>query len=265
MSKTTGRAVTELRRRGAAAAVLVAAAGAATACGSDPSPPAAASSPSTAALPQGAETVDLDPSDFTVDITNRWWPMEVGDRWVYEESDGTGGVAQVEVTVLDRTRTVAAGVEARVVHDVATEDGEVVEDTLDYYAQDGDGNVWYLGEETAEYENGKVTTTEGSWEAGVDGGQAGIVLPGDPQVGTGYRQEYLAGHAEDEGFVLSTAEQVQVPTGLYDGTLMTRDTSPLEPKLVELKFYAPGVGPVMEVPISGESGRTVLVETTRSG
>jgi hypothetical protein len=202
--------------------------------------------------------VDLDPADFTVDITNRWWPMEVGDRWVYEESDGTGGVAQVEVTVLDRTRTVAAGVEARVVHDVATEDGEVVEDTLDYYAQDGDGNVWYLGEETAEYENGKVTTTEGSWEAGVDGGQAGIVLPGD-------RQEYLAGHAEDEGFVLSTAEQVQVPTGLYDGTLMTRDTSPLEPKLVELKFYAPGVGPVMEVPISGESGRTVLVETTRSG
>ena len=91
------------------------------------------------------------------------------------------------------------------------------------------------------------------------------MLPAHPQVGTGYRQEYLAGHAEDEGFVLSTDEQAEVPTGLYEHTLMTRDTSPLEPKLVELKFYAPGVGPVMEVPISGESGRTVLVETTRTG
>jgi hypothetical protein len=253
---------TDRRRVGAAAAVLVAAA----ACGSDPSPSPAAPATTTAALPKDGEAVDLDPSGFTVDITNRWWPMEVGDRWAYEESDGEGDVQQIEVTVLDRTKVVAAGVEARVVHDVATTvDGEVVEDTLDYYAQDADGNVWYLGEKTAEYENGEVATTEGSWEAGVDGAQAGILLPADPQVGTGYRQEYLAGHAEDAGFVLSTDEQVQVPTGLYEGTLMTRDTTPLEPDLVELKFYAPGVGPVMEVPISGESGRSVLVETTRTG
>ena len=251
---------TDLVRRSAAAAVVLAAA---AACGADPAEEAAASS--SAALPQGGEAVDLDPADFTVDITNPWWPMAVGDRWVYEESDGKGGVAKVEVTVLDRTKTVAAGVEARVVHDIAREDGEVVEDTLDYYAQHSDGNVWYLGEQTAEYENGQVTTTEGSWEAGVEGGQAGVVIPADPQVGSGYRQEYLADHAEDEGFVLSTDEQVQVPTGIYKGTLMTRDTTPLEPKLVELKFYARGVGPVMEVPISGESGRTVLVETTRTG
>jgi hypothetical protein len=254
---------TDLVRRGAAAAVVLAAAGA---CGGSPDAAAPSSSaPSSGALPQGGETVDLDPADFTVDITNRWWPMAVGDRWVYEESDGEGGVAKVEVTVLDRTKTVAAGVEGRVVHDILTEDGEIIEDTLDYYAQDADGNIWYLGEKTDEYENGQVTTTEGSWEAGVDGGQAGIAVPGDPRAGTGYRQEYLAGQAEDEGFVLSTDEQVQVPTGLYEGTLMTRDTTPLEPELVELKFYAPGVGPVMEVPVSGESGRTVLVETTRTG
>jgi hypothetical protein len=254
---------TDLVRSGAAAAVVLAAAGA---CGGSPDAAAPSSSaPSSGALPQGGETVDLDPADFTVDITNRWWPMAVGDRWVYEESDGEGGVAKVEVTVLDRTKTVAAGVEGRVVHDILTEDGEIIEDTLDYYAQDADGNIWYLGEKTAEYENGQVTTTEGSWEAGVDGGQAGIAVPGEPRAGTGYRQEYLAGQAEDEGFVLSTDEQVQVPTGLYEGTLMTRDTTPLEPELVELKFYAPGVGPVMEVPVSGESGRTVLVETTRTG
>ena len=259
------RAVAEHRRRTAAAAVLVAAAGAVTACGSDPSPPAAAPSTPAAALPQGDEAVDLDPADFTVDITNRWWPMEVGDRWVYEESDGEGGVQTVEVTVLDRTTTVAAGVEARVVHDLVTEDGAVVEDTLDWYAQDADGNVWYLGEQTAEYENGEVVTTEGSWEAGVDGAQAGILLPADPYPGTGYRQEFLAGEAEDRGFVLSTDEQVEVPAGRYEGALMTRDTTPLEPHLAELKFYAPGVGPVMAVPVSGGSGREVLVETTRGG
>jgi hypothetical protein len=250
--------------RGAAAAVLLACVPL-TGCGGNSAPHTAGAAEQTAALPTGSEKVHLDPADFTTDITNRWWPMKVGDRWVYEESDGKGGVATVEVTVLDRTKTVAAGVEARVVHDIATEDGEVVEDTLDLYAQDADGNIWYLGEQTAEYENGKVVTTEGSWEAGVDGGQAGIVVPADPQVGMGYRQEYLAGHAEDEGYVLSTDEQVQVPTGLYQHSLMTRDTSPLEPKLVELKFYAPGVGPVMEVPISGESGRTVLVTTTLAG
>jgi hypothetical protein len=253
---------TDRKRARAAAAVLVAAAGAATACGADPSPAGAA--PSSTALPQGGEAVELDPADFTVDITNRWWPMEVGDRWVYEESDGEGGVQEVEVTVLDRTTTVAAGVEARVVHDLVTADGAVVEDTLDWYAQDADGNVWYLGEQTAEYEDGEVVTTEGSWEAGVDGAQAGILLPADPRPGTGYRQEHLAGEAEDEGFVLSTDEQVEVPTGLYEGTLMTRDTTPLEPDLAELKFYAPGVGPVMAIPISGGSGREVLVETTRT-
>ena len=257
-------ATTELRHWGAAAAVLVAAAGAATACGTERSPTAAA--PSTAAaLPQGDEPVDLDPADFTVEITHPWWPMEAGDRWVYEESDGNGGVAEVEVTVLDETRTVAAGVEARVVHDRVTEDGELVEDTYDWYAQDADGNVWYLGEETTEYENGEATSTEGSWEAGVDGAQAGILLPADPQVGTGYRQEYLAGEAEDAAFVLSIDEQVQVPTGLYEGALMTRDTTALEPDLVELKFYARDVGPVMELPISGESGRTVLTETDAAG
>jgi hypothetical protein len=261
---TAAMTPTDLRRGGAVSAVLFAAA-TLSACGSDPSPARAAPSTSAAALPRGDETVDLDPADFTVDITNRWWPMEVGDRWVYEESED-GEVQQVEVTVLDETHTVASGIEARVVHDkVTTEDGELIEDTLDWYAQDSDGNVWYVGEKTAEYENGEVTTTEGSWEAGVDGAQPGILLPADPRPGSGYRQEYLAGEAEDEGFVLSTDEQVEAPTGQYQGALLTRDTTPLEPDLVELKFYAPGIGPVMTLTVSGGSGREVLTETTRTG
>jgi hypothetical protein len=169
------------------------------------------------------------------------------------------------VTVQDETYTVASGIEARVVHDRVTRDGAVVEDTLDWYAQDGDGNIWYLGEKTAEYENGQVVSTEGSWEAGVDGAQPGIAVPADPEPGLTYRQEYLKGQAEDQGAVLSTDEQVGVPTGIYTGALLTRDTTALEPDLVELKFYAPGIGPVLTVESSGGAGREELVETNRTG
>jgi hypothetical protein len=234
-----------------------------TACGEDPAPPAATDV--AAALPQGADPVDLDPGDFTVDITNRWWPMAVGDRWVFEETDAEGAVQRVEVTVLDGTHTVALGIEARVVHDLVTADGVTVEDTLDWYAQDAAGNVWYLGEETAEYEDGRVVSTEGSWEAGVDGAQPGIAVPADPRPALVYRQEYLADEAEDEAAVLSVSEQVEVPTGRYTDALLTRDSTPLEPEISELKFYAPDVGPVMALQVSGGTSREVLVESTRAG
>jgi hypothetical protein len=254
-----------VRRRAAVAALILAGASVA-ACTGDAATPAvpSAAQHDAAALPTGSQPVDLDPADFTVDITNRWWPMKPGDQWKYEEDDGQGGVQQVEVTVLDRTRKVANGIEARVVHDVVSEDGNLVEDTHDWYAQDADGNVWYLGEQTAEYENGKVASTEGSWEAGVNGAQPGIAIPADPRAGTSYRQEYLKGHAEDDGFILSADEKVQVPAGKFTGALLTRDTTPLEPDLVELKFYAPDVGPVMEVAVSGEAGRQVLLQSTRT-
>jgi len=124
-------------------------------------------------LPQGAEPVQLDPADFTSEIDNAWWPMAPGSRWVYGEGD-----QRVEVIVTPRTKRIL-GIDARVVHDVVTEQGDVVEDTYDWYAQDDDGNVWYLGEDTKEYEDGDVST-EGSWQAGVDGARPGILLPGDP-------------------------------------------------------------------------------------
>jgi hypothetical protein len=233
-----------------------------SACGGGAaSPPGNVASP----LPQGSQSVELAPGDFTVDITNTYWPMEPGDRWISSETDGKGDVLRVEVTVQDETYTVASGIEARVVHDRVTRDGAVVEDTLDWYAQDGDGNIWYLGEKTAEYENGQVVSTEGSWEAGVDGAQPGIAVPADPEPGLTYRQEYLKGQAEDQGAVLSTDEQVGVPTGIYTGALLTRDTTALEPDLVELKFYAPAIGPVLTVESSGGAGREELVETNRTG
>jgi hypothetical protein len=236
-----------------------------SACGGSPADGGSAATASPAALPSGTEAVHLDPHDFTTAITNPWWPMAVGDRWSYTETDADGAEQRVEVTVLDETQKVAMGIEARVVHDQVTDHGAVVEDTRDWYAQDADGNIWYLGERTAEYENGQLTSTEGSWEAGVDGAQPGIAIPAEPRPGLAYRQEYLKGQAEDAARVLSTDEQVEVPTGHYRGVLMTRETTPLEPDTTEYKFYARGIGEVMAVQTSGGTSTERLVRTTRSG
>jgi hypothetical protein len=206
--------------------------------------------------------VQLDPDNFTTQIDNPYWPMAPGSRWVYRETDAEGTEQRVEVTVTSETRTIA-GIEARVVHDVVTEDGQLVEDTYDWYAQDEDGNVWYLGEDTKEYENGKVKTTAGSWEAGVDGAQAGVLLPGDPEVGMPYRQEYYEGEAEDAAEILSLEEKVSVPYGSFANVLMTKDYTPLDPKLLEHKFYARGVGPVLALALAGGSDREELIRFER--
>jgi hypothetical protein len=234
---------------------------AAAACGGDSSSSGKTNAPAST-LPQGSEPVELDPADFTTTIDNPYWPMAPGSRWVYREVDAEGGKKRVEVTVTKRTKRVM-GIEARVVHDVVTEDGDLVEDTYDWYAQDADGNVWYLGEDTKEYENGKVKSTEGSWEAGVDGAQAGIVVPAAPRVGMKYRQEYYAGEAEDRGEILSLSEKATVPFGSFQQVLMTKDTTPLDPKILEHKFYARGVGPVLAVTLSGGSDREELIRFTR--
>jgi hypothetical protein len=209
--------------------------------------------------------VRLDPADFTTRIDNPWWPMRPGSRWIYRETDPAGTKQRVVVTVTNRTRLIANGITARVVHDVVTEDGEPVEVTDDWYAQDRCGNVWYLGEATTEYENGKPVSTEGSFEAGVDGAQPGVIMPARPRVGLRYRQEYYRGHAEDRASIMSRAEQVEVPFGHFRPVLMTRDVNPLEPRVLEYKFYARGIGPVLAVGVSGGSDREELVSYRRGG
>ena len=213
------------------------------------------------ALPIGGEPVTLDPSAFTSEIDNPYWPMTPGTRWVYRETDAEGNAQRVVVTVTDETREVM-GIDARVVHDVVSEAGVPIEDTYDWYAQDADGNIWYLGEDTKEYENGKVVSTAGSWEAGVDGAQAGVVVPAAPEAGLTYRQEYYADEAEDAATVLGLDERVEAPFGSYTGVLMTKDYTPLNPEVLEYKFYARGIGPVVALGVSGEIGREELVEYT---
>jgi hypothetical protein len=214
-------------------------------------------------LPQGAERVHLNPADFTTRITNPWWPMRPGSRWVYRETDPDGSRQKVVVTVTRRTKLIANGVTARVVHDVVTENGKFVEVTDDWYAQDRRGNIWYLGEATTEYENGKPVSTSGSFEAGVDGAQPGVIMPAHPRPGLRYRQEYYKGQAEDRAKVVSLREQAEVPFGHFRPTLMTRDVNPIEPKVLEFKFYARGVGPVLAVSVSGGADREELVSFRR--
>jgi hypothetical protein len=251
----------------AAATILCASCTSATTpSATSPSAPAleSSSAPSTSApeatLPTGAEPVDLNPADFTADITHRYWPMKPGTRWTYRDVDEKGEVQSVVVVATAETKKLANGVTARVVRDTVSAEGELVEDTLDWYAQDSAGNVWYMGEDTAEFENGKIASREGSFEAGVGGAQPGILLPAEPQVGQKYRQEYLKGEAEDNGEVLGINQLVEVPAGRYSDALLTRDTTNLEPDVVEYKLYAPDIGPVLAVDISGGAAREALVK-----
>lgn len=217
-------------------------------------------------LPQGSEPVDLDPKDFTTKIDNRYWPMVPGTRWTYRETDGEGAELQVVVTVTEETKKIANGVTARVVRDTVTEDGKLVEDTFDWYAQDGKGNIWYMGENTAEFENGKLATKSGSFEAGVDGAMPGIIMPGDPEPGMQYRQEYYKGEAEDNGEILSTREMAETPYGHFGEALLTKDTITIEPNVLEYKLYAPRVGPVLVVGVSGGPGsREELIGLDNAG
>jgi hypothetical protein len=256
-----------MRRRIVAGAAVVAALAVPTAgCGSNDEPSAATTQTVSSAgvrLPQGAEPVRLDPRDFTTRIDNPWLPMTPGSRWVYTDTEG-GHPERVTITVTNRTKVVA-GVTALVVHDVATRGKEVVEDTFDWFAQDRAGNIWYLGEATQAYDNGKPGSTGGSWEAGVDGAQAGIAMPANPTAGLRYRQEYRKGRAEDRAAVLSVDEQVESPYGHFTPALLTKEFTPVEPKALEYKLYAKGVGLVVAVGVSGDAAREELVSHQKGG
>jgi hypothetical protein len=218
-----------------------------------------------ATLPRGDDPVELDPARFSADITNRYWPMPVGRRWSYREIDEEGKALKVVVTSTSQTRRIANGITARVVRDTVTEDGELIEDTFDWYAQDDEGNVWYMGEDTAEFEGGELTTRAGSFEAGADGALPGIVMPAEPADGMRYRQEYYKGEAEDNGEVLSVDEQAEVPYGHFEEVLLTKDTITIEPDVLEYKLYAPKLGPVLVFGVSGGGGREELVDVETVG
>jgi hypothetical protein len=191
-----------------------------------------------------ASDVSYDPNvealDFVEGVDNPYFPLTPGTTYTY------GGAEEVVVEVTSDTKEIL-GIQTTVVRDTVYEDGEVIEDTYDWYAQDADGNVWYMGEDTKEYEDGEVVSTAGSWEAGVDGAQPGYQMLADPAVGDAYYQEYYACEAEDEAEVLSVDEDVSVAFGDYSGCVQTHDFTALEPDVSESKYYCADVGFVLEI------------------
>ena len=187
---------------------------------------------------------EIDPAGFADEIDNPYFPLPVGARWTYEgESDE--GTEVIEVEVLDETREIL-GVECVTVRDVVFLEGEVIEDTLDWFAQDLDGNVWYFGEISFNYEDGYVADIDGSWLAGEDGAKPGIVMLANPIPGTTYRQEWLLGEAEDAATVLADDASVDLGIGLFEDCVQTADFLPPEPDELEHKFFAPGIGFIYE-------------------
>ena len=202
----------------------------------------------------------LDPASFVTVIDNPYFPLPVGRKLVY--SGVKDGQTQTDtVTVTDQTKVIL-GITATVVSDIATHDGTVLEKTFDFYAQDEQGNVWYLGEDTTAFlPNGK-TDTSGSFLAGVDGAQPGIIMEANPQIPDAYRQECYAGQAEDTAWVVATSGSVTVPYGKVRNVLTTLESTRIEPGAYDEKVYGPGIGIVREQALTGTSEFAELVSVT---
>src|SRR5262245_47531191 len=206
-------------------------------------------------------TYDPDiPTAWAAAVTNPLFPLAPGSVWHYRAVTGNG-VETTRTEVLPDTKVIS-GVTATIVHDQVFLDGELAEDTFDWYTQDVDGNVWYVGEDSKEIENGQVVSTEGSWEWGVDSALPGVIMWADPSAHMEeYRQEYLKGVAEDLAKVVALDESVEVPSGSYTGCLKTQERSALESNSTEFKYYCDGVGTVLETNGSGGQ-RDELQEVT---
>ena len=185
----------------------------------------------------------INPGDFVSKVSNKYLTFTPGKKFVYK-GETEEGTERVEVYVTHDTKKVM-GVNAIVVWDRVWLNNELIEDTKDWFAQDKYGNVWYFGEDSKDIVNGKVVSTKGSWEAGVDGAKPGIVMKANPQAGDNYRQEYYKGKAEDMAEILGFGAKIKVPYGTFENCLQTRDWNPLEPGADEHKYYCPAIGNVV--------------------
>jgi hypothetical protein len=205
---------------------------------------------------RASELPEFDPADFVAGVDNRLFPLPLGRRLIYRGTED--GEPEQVVTDVTRDRKTILGVRVVVVLDRVYLSGELIEKTFDWYAQDRHGNVWYFGEDTREFENGKVVSTAGSFEAGKDGARAGIIMRAHPKLGQVTPQESAPGVAEDESRVLDRNVMVAVPYGTFRHCLETEDFTPLEPGALEQKFYCRGVGVVSERDVRGGTVHTAL-------
>jgi hypothetical protein len=205
----------------------------------------------------------IEPASFTTNFTNRYWPLKPGATWTY---DGLkDGQPEHVVIVVTKTPRTVFGVRCVTVVDTVTINGSLEEKTTDWYAQDRSGAVWYFGEDSKDYKNGAVSSTQGTWEAGVDGALPGVIIQGAPNPGPTYRQEFRPGVAEDMARVLTTSAVQTVPAGTFHGVVETYDTDPLNPDKKETKFFAPGVGPVHTIRVGGTHHEEIKLISYKKG
>jgi hypothetical protein len=197
----------------------------------------------------------IDPTSFVAVIDNPMFPLTPGTRYEYQNGD------EHVTTLVTSDHRVVLGVTCAVVHDTSMVNGELVEDTYDWYAQDRDGNVWYMGEDTSQLSGGHVTGHDGAWEAGIADAKPGIVMPAMRTLHQPYRQEYRPCEAEDQGEILALDATVTVPAGSFTGCVETKDFSTLEPDVVEHKFYCPGIGITLTVDESTGQREELLSKT----
>src|SRR5262249_26854457 len=198
-------------------------------------------------------------------ITNSWFPLLRGSVYVYD-GQKDGRQARDVMTVTRRTKLIA-GIRAAAVADRLFLNGVLAERTTDWYAQDKRDNVWYLGEKTAELNaKGKVTSTEGSFLNGRDGAKGGIFMPAKPQVGQAFQQESFKGQAEDRFRILDLATSITTPAVSSQNAMLTEETTPLEPGVIDHKYYVQGIGTVKEQQVAGaprgQAEETELVSFT---
>jgi hypothetical protein len=202
----------------------------------------------------------IDPANFVAKIDNRYLPYRPGMRIHFEGVRGTTPQTDDQVA-LHRTKRIL-GVKSTVVRDTVSEHGKAVERTDDWYAQDKQGNVWYMGEDSFELSNGRFVKANDSWKSGVKGAKPGIIMPAHPRPGDAYRQEYFpAGKALDEARVVRLDGSRTVPFGAFTDVLVTSEFSPAEPQ-TERKYYAPGVGEIAERVVKGHHEEFRLVSVT---
>lgn len=199
--------------------------------------------------PNEPYAVSINAADLSMTIDNTFFPAPEAATWVYQ-AETDDGTEQIDVMVLSPADPngdkAVLGTSMRVIRDTVRLDGEVIEDTWDWYGQDAEGNVWYVGEDTSEFENGAFVCNCGAWEWGVDGALPGYVMLADPQVGDAYRQEYYEGEAEDLAEIVELDVTATVAAGMFTGCIRTREVSAIDRSYEEFKTYCPGVGLVLE-------------------
>ena len=243
-----------MKKRTIAVVAAVAMVGVGLIAASGPGAPAGA-----APHPSVRPAAIVDPADFTSPVSNPYFPLEPGTVSILRGSED--GERLLNRTTITPRKKAIQGVTTTVVNDVLYEDGVLREKTTDWYAPDNSGNVWYFGEATAVYnKKGQVVNREGSWQAGVHGAVAGIIMPASPGPTDAYRQEFFRRHAEDQGWIVARHQLVHVPYGKVDQVVRSYEWTRLEPGVVSVKFYGPGLGIVREKDVSGGTELLELVK-----